>query len=849
MRDSSYHSSKSKLQSSFQGGDKKVMKKSLSVVLGGALAFGAIAGAASAAAPTDVQGTSYQSAVEELNALGVINGYTDGTFKPDNQITRAELAKIIVVASGNDSAATIMQNVKPTFSDVKSGVWYTGYINVAATKGLIKGDAGTKKFRPNDKIKFEEVVALLVRALGYKESALSGTWPYNYIVKAQDIGILDGVDLTKGDLANRGAVAKLVDNAINLPTVTYDENGNEVTVGNPKLITKIGNASSAVLTAPSLSDGKVNLDGKDVAVASNFTVTGGKALADLLGHDVTVIKSGSKVVALSDAQDADQVVTLNNDNDTDTVGYSSTLDFDGGKSYTTVASTEALYYYNNLESKGVNGTYSGDVDTTLFLNDNGKVRFVSVVTYQENKLFASYEAKTDAHSARITTADNFVLNLTDDAVVTLDGKVASAADLKANDVIRYVQKTTAGTVTKVEATRQAVTGKIEKVRDDGTNFYYTVAGVEHKDVISGSHASGVAAHAVGDEYTFFLNKDGQIAGEKAVNNANGSSFAVMTEPASTPTDGVVVDGVVQKGYTVLKAYSFKDNKVVTLYTAAGNVYGGNPVDNQIVKVTYDASGNVTRVDNTGVNAVTSAAAVTAVSGNSVTAGGTYLVNSNTIYLDATQASGNTFSLTTADKVTKGDNIAFVQDATNAYNAAVVVLTKDSETGDAAADVYGVFKSKYSVQVSSTQTNYYVDLNVKGETKTIQLESDIVPSGLQTYQLVHLKDVNAPFSKYDATAATYDTSSVVGNVYVANSTFYLNSASVTGHTDYIATANTTFYVVDAAGNVSVGSIQDLKQAADDYAANNAHTYYIGLTESGTTIGTFTEAGAVVIKKTY
>jgi len=61
---------------------------------------------ASAATFTDVtEGTSVYKAVDVLNKLGVINGYDDGTFKPDNNVTRDEAAKILVCALGRDIQA------------------------------------------------------------------------------------------------------------------------------------------------------------------------------------------------------------------------------------------------------------------------------------------------------------------------------------------------------------------------------------------------------------------------------------------------------------------------------------------------------------------------------------------------------------------------------------------------------------------------------------------------------------------------------------------------------------------------------------------------------------------------
>jgi len=176
---------------------------------------------------SDVTGTSYESAIEELVSLGVLSGYPDGTFRPDNTITRAEFAKIIVVATGNENSVSLFNGMPSQFTDVESNGWYNGYVNVAAAKGYIKGDPdGT--FRPTDEISYAEVLTVLVRALGYQDEKLEGSWPYSHVTKANEVGLTDNLpDFNYSGSINRGEVSILSTETINTPTVTYDINGNE----------------------------------------------------------------------------------------------------------------------------------------------------------------------------------------------------------------------------------------------------------------------------------------------------------------------------------------------------------------------------------------------------------------------------------------------------------------------------------------------------------------------------------------------------------------------------------------------------------------------------------------------
>ncbi|KUO51314.1 MAG: hypothetical protein APF76_17710 [Desulfitibacter sp. BRH_c19] len=189
------------------------MKRSLIVVLTIAVLLFAFAGLAVAA-------DSAEESADRLFDLGFIEGYTDGSFGLENNITRAEFAKIAVISSGFEDAADLLVNSPSQFSDVKSGVWYSGWINVAASQGFVKGDpAGT--FRPNDQIRASEVVTVLLRVLGYNDN-LPGAWPTNYLVKAAGLGITSGIAFDASGAIERGKVFQMLSKTLDEDVVEYD---------------------------------------------------------------------------------------------------------------------------------------------------------------------------------------------------------------------------------------------------------------------------------------------------------------------------------------------------------------------------------------------------------------------------------------------------------------------------------------------------------------------------------------------------------------------------------------------------------------------------------------------------
>jgi hypothetical protein len=160
---------------------------------------------------TDIAGHWAKAEIEKLVALGIVNGYPDRTFRPDNNITRAEFTKILVKAMG---LAEVHAGV--TFSDVSAGLWSHGYIGAAFKAGLVKGyEDGA--FRPENKITRQEMAAMLVRAMGkeaeaqakagaqlnFKDADTIAAWANGYVAVAVEQGLVKGYpDNTFGPLRN-----------------------------------------------------------------------------------------------------------------------------------------------------------------------------------------------------------------------------------------------------------------------------------------------------------------------------------------------------------------------------------------------------------------------------------------------------------------------------------------------------------------------------------------------------------------------------------------------------------------------------------------------------------------------
>ena len=202
------------------------MKKLLAMVLALVMTL-SLAVSASAVKADEKINEDYAEAVAVLNGMGVFKGYEDGSFKPENNITRAEVATIIYRIYTGDVAKNDKSGLYASynkFTDMAGAGWAAGYIGYCSNAELVKGyPNGT--FQPSGNITGYEVLAMILRAVGYdKNGEFTGAdWALNVAKYAEQLHILDNVAKTTnlGAPASRELVAEILFRAIQSPMVTY----------------------------------------------------------------------------------------------------------------------------------------------------------------------------------------------------------------------------------------------------------------------------------------------------------------------------------------------------------------------------------------------------------------------------------------------------------------------------------------------------------------------------------------------------------------------------------------------------------------------------------------------------
>ena len=176
-------------------------------------------------------------AVDACTALNIIGGYPDGSFKPEGNITRAEVTKMICVALNGGKNPAVSTNTTPTFSDVRNNAnaaWAEGYIESCAAQGIVSG-VGGGKFAPNGNVTGVQLAKMLLVSLGYNsdnEGFTGNAWATNVNVRAAQKGLYEGLEsMDTAAAITRDNAAQMVWNALNAyeveykTTLTTDKNG------------------------------------------------------------------------------------------------------------------------------------------------------------------------------------------------------------------------------------------------------------------------------------------------------------------------------------------------------------------------------------------------------------------------------------------------------------------------------------------------------------------------------------------------------------------------------------------------------------------------------------------------
>ena len=271
----------------------KNLKKVLALVLAFACAFTMFAGAAF----TDRADIKATDAVDMLVALGVVDGFEDGSFQPNGTVTRAQMAKMIYVLRTGKSDASAYNNDKTSFTDI-NGHWAAGYIKYCQSLGIIAGKSSTI-FAPNASVTAQEAAKMLLVTLGYnaEKAGLTGpSWASRTNALADENGLLKDVNTAFTAACPRQYAAQLIYNTIFANTVvlrdgeytnlSFTGNGKNDTVGEKYMNLK--KVDGGIMEKCAAVDGKDYYTVHTTTTASPYNKVPTDA-SELLGQKIKVL--------------------------------------------------------------------------------------------------------------------------------------------------------------------------------------------------------------------------------------------------------------------------------------------------------------------------------------------------------------------------------------------------------------------------------------------------------------------------------------------------------------------------------------------------------------------------------
>ncbi len=508
------------------------MRKVLSFVLVLALVLGSFS-MAFAATPTDVVGTPSEEAVSVLMSLGVVNGYEDGTFKPNQVVTRAEMAKLVVAALGLEAYASATTS---SYSDMAGAGWAQGYVSYATKLGIIKGyPDGT--FKPSQTVSLVEASAMIVRALGYTDESLPGAWPANYMVKAKTLGVLDDVAGTAAEGCNRGDIAQMLYNALTLD-IGYINSDGDWTPNSALTMYELlkaiandeeveGNPDNMLVRLGATFNKNAVIEGDEDSVISLRPYVGAYA-ATYTNKDDEIIAVVTDSVFLTGEFDGIDTFTVD---DVDyTLAADAQDDLDDGDAYPFYNGIVDGYTYDTFTTDGAL-TYTLAVD--LSSKKIKEVYSIALWEVTDAALFADADAD-DIDEDQVLFDFDFVLD--DDDEIDLNAfellGAASLSDIDEDNVV-YVYADDNDEVRKIEVGTEIVEGEITKISSGGD---YTIDGTKYS-VSDASDLFGSVEGDVKDEVKAYLDYAGDIF-EMEITEGTADDFAIVLETGDGSGSGI-----------------------------------------------------------------------------------------------------------------------------------------------------------------------------------------------------------------------------------------------------------------------------------------------------------------------
>jgi hypothetical protein len=580
----------------------------------------------------DIDQSKYPEDVGMLLDFGILQGNKDLTFKPASEITRSEFLVIITRLLGIEKESKAVEE-RDVFVDVDKDYWAAQQIDFCKQIGIISGDSNGK-FYPDESIKYEEAIKVLVYCLGYDYFAKAkGGYPTGYLTISAEKGISKGLQATIGAAITRDTAAKLIANALDVDIIQQTGFGTDAKYDVAKGVTllsknlKIIKYSGIVeeTSVTKLDNSNSSLNEEEVKISGVIYRVGSTNAKDYLGYQVEFYVDESqenekgKIVYIKPKNDNKILVVSADDilrDDSEFSAYKFIYkDIDEKRQKIAISSdVDMIYNGKAMPGYATNNLrpITGKV-TLLDRNNDGlydvifvfdAAVYVVASISKDNGDYLIYDRHNSNNLVRFEKPDG-----TSIYNIIKDGTEIEAKDIKKWDVLQ-VGTSANSDYRIVYASSNVVTGIIEEIETEGIAIKsITVSGKVYKvssnyESISNPGTNDKAKKLkLGMEGSFYLDSDGKVqatdiiiakglqygylleAGTYKVGMEQRAKFKILSTNSEiqiySSNDKVVLNGIFKKSETVFE-----------------EVYNSKPVNDkrQLVQYELDDKNLITKLN-------------------------------------------------------------------------------------------------------------------------------------------------------------------------------------------------------------------------------------------------------------
>lgn len=557
-------------------------------------------------------------AVFDVSSLGIMEGFEDGTFRPEEKLTRAQFAKIAVTTMGVRDASPVATD----FSDVTADHWASGYIKFASDAKLING-VGDGLFAPESEVVLQDAIKIVVGILGRTaEAEAKGGYPSGYLAVAFGCDLTKNISATATDAITRGEAAQLISNALdaNIMESDYSSSGNWYVSKDTLRDVLSRRADSERIEGVVTANTYTSMTSSDVSYDDRIEIDGVlyKTKADyndFFGYNV--------IAYVSDGRNKEIISIQKFSNNETIVNAEDVFDISSGlfkwyrednKEDKLNIDNASVIYNGKFKSKLPliqNGTY-----TLLDNNDDGKIDVVFVDEYEN---FIVKRVSGDAiyfdNDVKFRGKSAFKIDSNDyDAVYSIydfEDKALNVSDIQPGMSI-MISASEDGNLVNVYAQEKYVEGTVTALSSDSS--FIEIDGASYSIAKDASGKVPFAAK-LGDNGKYALNKYGyviNVLGDVFENEQFGYvANAVKSKGiANTLSLKVVKSGSREKiteivADTEIITYEFANSDIITLeFASKVNVDGYNvssdsihPLDfvGKVISYSLNSEGKIRKI--------------------------------------------------------------------------------------------------------------------------------------------------------------------------------------------------------------------------------------------------------------